>query len=184
MYYSIDMGAMKSLLDQDTSDVGGIGSVLSDEELKEAFKALSQDPGITNLEMDEDTTKGTLSFSLDFANLDVLNDLMAGTSMMSGADDSDELTEFFKLKKNKLTYTIPEVTGTASDELLGEEGASAMYSMMTYELKLSFDQKVKKVKTKTSAVKSSGGKDVIWNPDFEKMMAGEESGTILIVLGK
>ncbi|MBL4706406.1 MAG: hypothetical protein JKY54_17895 [Flavobacteriales bacterium] len=181
--YNIDMGTLKSMLDQDSTSTAGIGRLLgAGGDYSETIKTLQESSGLSNIVLEEDTVNGTIHLSMDFKDLDVLNDVMGGTGLGNfSGDSSDKGHTYFSLNKNKLTYKMPPISPSVDNGMAGME---AMQSMMTFELKLSFDKKIKKVKTKTTASKSADSKEVIWKPNFEKLIRGEIVGEMVIILEK
>ncbi|MFT7613455.1 MAG: hypothetical protein ACI9J3_002429 [Parvicellaceae bacterium] len=182
--YDIDMGSLQDMMGGDSTAGAGIGSVLGDSgEFTTAMEALKVSPGLTNIVVEEDTVKGTFHIAFDFADLATLNDVMSGSGLGSLSTSTNENSDhtYFLLKKNKLTYKMPPMDQTSDEEMGQMDG---MMSMITFELNISFDKKVKKIKSKTNAVISSTNKEVIWKPDFEKLSKGEAGNEIQIILEK
>ena len=184
--YDIDMGSLKSMLDDDTTGTAGNLGSMMDGDFGETIKELQASSGLTNIIVTEDTIKGTIHMSMDFKDLETLNEVMSGTGLGNVTGESSvENHVYFKLKKNKLTYAIAPVEPNSKGGLSGGmEGVEGMMSMMKFQLTFSFDREIKKVKTKTTASKSGSNNEVVWNPDFQKLANGKIVGNIIIVLEK
>jgi len=181
--YDIDMSSMKDMMGADTTG-GGLGSMLGDSgEFTESMDALKASPGLSNIIVKEDTANGTFHIGFDFTDLAVLNEVMSGSGLGSLSTDTEKSKEhiYFALKKNKLTYKMPPMDNSSTEEMGQMEG---IMNMVTFELKISFDKQVKKIKSKTTASISKNKKEVIWKPSLDKLSKGEAGNEILIVLGK
>jgi hypothetical protein len=146
--YVLDISPMNALMDDTTERV----SLLDDPESGFSVSDYESIKGVSNVKLAEDLEAGIYTFSLDFADVDVLNRVIAGEDPFTGAlNESGEDGEpmRFELKKNKLAVHLGDFEKL--NETLEEDESfaySGMESMVNYEINLTFDRKIKKFKTK------------------------------------
>ncbi len=158
--------------------VAGLDSTAEYGSLENLEEILEAEQGLSNLELKTDSTEGTLSISADFASLDVLNDLIALVMMTdSTGDSSDEPS--FELSGRKLRYNLLVV-----DQSDDEETTEMLSSSIKFNLKLSFDKKVRKIKAQNGAILNKRENTIIWNTDMHKVQQGGKYTRIVVVMDK
>lgn len=157
MNYTIDMSALKALAGDEEGEEEESESIMDDEDLMDSMRELEKIDGISNVKMEEDEEKGIYVFGYDFANLDRLNESMAGSDML--AEGNNEGHVYLKQKgKKKLIFKMPEMKGEGGE--IDTESMEGMEEMFKYELTMNFPKPVKKLKTKSGAVLTNGDKTV------------------------
>jgi hypothetical protein len=174
--YKIDMSGMQALMG-DSAGGEGSQSMLSDPAVQTSIDEMRDMEGISNVRIDEDTVNGIYTIGFDFANLERLNEGMAGANLTeragnpaakTGADQSDH--QYFVLKGKKLIFQMPTPAPSEEEEAATED-MGEMGEMMRYNLKITVDKdkEIKKIKASNDAKVIEYGRGVELDVSLTKL---------------
>lgn len=183
----IDMSGMMEMAGEmggDSTSDGG-ESLFGSPEMQESLEEMRQMEGISNVRVEEDTKKGIYKIAMDFTDANMLNQTGDPASMMGGNADGPKVAEdhqYWQFKGKKVIYDFPS---EAFQELKEDpEYDPSMMGMFQYKFTVSFDTPIKKVKGNDDVVISSDRKKLTFETDFGKLISGEASPSMTIILSK
>jgi len=173
--YVFDMSEMYGLISDDTTKATSM--LEDDSDMQASMDEMEAQDGISNVKLMEDLDKGIYSLSMDFVDIEALNEVLSGDGLTGALmDDSagksaQELR--FERKKNKLFIQLPNLEALQNDMKEtqdSEDGNMAMMQMfdMNYELNISFQRDIKKMKTKGVATET--GKNLQFKMNLTELL--------------
>lgn len=145
------MSEMYGLISDDTTKATSM--LEDDSDMQASMDEMEAQDGISNVKLMEDLDKGIYSLSMDFVDIEALNEVLSGDGLTgelmddSAGKSAQELR--FERKKNKLFIQLPNLEALQNDMKEtqdSEDGNMAMMQMfdMNYELNISFQRDIKK----------------------------------------
>ncbi len=171
-YSMLYMMAGDSLSEIEGADAMDMTSVVTD---------LARIDGITNVQVLK-SEEGYFKFSYDFEDIDALNAASASGDMGNNSglmESPEEVKPVYSVKGKKLVYSPAPMDLGSMDEMseemdMGDEELpmGEMMSLIQYQVVMTFEGKVKKLKTESGAKLSPNGQQIDWNPDFGEYSSG------------
>lgn len=181
MVYHIDFSRTMSIMDDEASSDSSNFNFMDNEDFQNGIKELEDIEGIRNVKMEEKDDYNYF-ISLEFADLQALNTTMTGSNATMGIGSDDESFQYFQIKKNKLTYAMPnEVKEMAEDD---DGTMEMMSSSIDFQIKFSFEKGIKKIKSDNSATIGYDQRSITWQPDLSQLLKGELATKMEITLEK
>jgi hypothetical protein len=190
----VDVSKMVDMIEAFGSamDSTGEGGDKSMDELfaeNETFNMLQNIPGITNVQNLNDREKKQIGYSFEFKDIEALNSAlvargsdMGGMGAALGMNMGDESGETerensFSLKGKKfirkMDMKMPPMESEDEEEAQYAEMAMMMFKDAKYNIKYTFEKKVKKVKGNDAALIGADGKSVTVENNFKDLLDGE-----------
>lgn len=159
MAFTLDMSAMSGMMGETTGEK--VPTILEDTVMQRKLKKLETMDGIKSVKISE-KSPGIYGLSYQFDSFDALNN---SCSLMYSETENAILFSYFTRKDKKtIVFTIPRnpVEDDSPDALTMLEG-------FTFEMNLTFAQKIKKLESENGAVLGKDRKSVTYTTDLAKV---------------
>lgn len=173
--YVIDMSAAASMMDDSIKNE----SIFEEEDIQETIGEFQNIDGISNVTTTENVDSAIYKISMDFNSIETLNTVLSTNDPVNdflpdASKGENNPNLHFEHKKNKLYIHMMDLATLQREfrETADSDDYIDMGELFTYQLNFTFEQDLKKVKTKGAAAQK--GNKIEFSLNMDELIEMEE----------
>ena len=179
--YTLDLSAMTQLMGNDSVETENpLNSI------KESFmtmkEGIEKSIGISNVSLQNDEDQGIYSILFDFTTVEALNNCLKGNGNSNNMFKNKKHVFFQQKGKNKLLFEAPSMNSVKKESEFKAEDLGNMAYLIKYNIKFSFDRKIKKINSKLNSKKGYQTANI--ELTIDQLMKDDFDGIMEITLAK